>query len=101
MTVKQANSGRTVTVYNQDPTLRGKINLVWDNEPDLDSTFNGVDITVNRRMSKQWMLIGGVSFGKTTGWVGNTDLNNPNSKEFSRGIVGNDVPFSARLSGSL
>ena len=50
-------------------------------------------------MSNGWMMTGGVSIGETTGWVGNTDLNNPNSMEFARGIVGNDTPFSFRLSG--
>jgi hypothetical protein len=99
VTVTEVNSGRTVTVYNLDPALRGKTELVWDNESALDSTYNGVDITLNRRMSNRWMLFGGVSLGKNVGWVGNTDLNNPNSQEFSRGIFGNDVPFSLRMSG--
>ena len=45
------------------------------------------------------MMTGGVSIGETIGWVGSTDLNNPNSQEFNRGIVGNDTPFSFRLSG--
>jgi hypothetical protein len=99
VTVTEVNSGRTVTVYNQDPLLRGKIDLVWDNDPALDTTYNGVDLTLNRRMSNRWMMTGGVSFGKNVGWVGNTDLNNPNSQEFSRGVFGNDVPFSLRMSG--
>ena len=33
------------------------------------------------------------------GYVGIADLNNPNSKEFSRGVAGNDVPVSFRLTG--
>ena len=99
VTVTEANSGRTVTVYNQAPALRGRQDFVWTNAPELNSTYNGTDITVDKRMSNGWMMTGGVSIGKTIGWVGNTDLNNPNSKEFSRGIVGNDTPFSFRLSG--
>ena len=66
---------------------------------ELDSTYNGTDITLDKRMSNGWMMTGGISIGETNGWVGNTDLNNPNSKEFNRGIVGNDTPFSFRLSG--
>ena len=99
MTVKEVNSNETVTVYNQAPALRGKQDFVWDNAPELDSTYNGTDITLDKRMSNRWMMTGGISIGETIGWVGNTDLNNPNSKEFSRGIVGNDTPFSFRLSG--
>ena len=67
--------------------------------PELDSTYNGTDITLDKRMSNGWMMTGGISIGKNIGWVGSTDLNNPNSQEFNRGIIGNDTPFSFRLSG--
>jgi hypothetical protein len=99
LTVTEVNSGKTVKVYNQAPALTGKRDVVWTNEPLLDSNYNGGDITLDKRMSNGWMMTGGASFGKNIGWVGNTDLNNPNSKEFSRGVVGNDVPWSYRVSG--
>jgi hypothetical protein len=99
LTVVERNSGQTVTVYNQDPLLRGRLDTLWDNDPEMDSTYNGGDITVNKRLSNRWMLTGGLSLGKNVGYVGNADLNNPNSKEFSRGIQGNDVPFSLSMSG--
>jgi hypothetical protein len=99
LNVTEANSGRQVTVFNQDPALRGKQDFLWTNAPELDSTYNGTDITLDKRMSNGWMMTGGISFGETQGWVGNSDLNNPNSEEFARGIIGNDTPFSFRLSG--
>jgi hypothetical protein len=99
LTVREVNSGETVTVFNQAPALRGRQDFVWNNASELDSTYNGTDITLDKRMSHGWMMTGGISIGETIGWVGSTDLNNPNSKEFSRGIVGNDTPFSFRLSG--
>jgi hypothetical protein len=99
LTVTERNSGRTVSVFNQDAALRGKLDTVWDNDSEMDSTYNGGDITVNKRLSDGWMLTGGISMGRNIGYVGNSDLNNPNSKEFSRGIEGNDVPYSLRLSG--
>ena len=43
--------------------------------------------------------MGGASYGRTNGDVIGGDLNNPNSKEFRIGNVGNDVPWSYRLSG--
>ena len=88
MTVTEANSGQTVTVYNQDPALRGRIDTLWDNDPEMDSTYNGGDITLNKRLSNRWMMTGGVSIGKNIGYTGAADLNNPNSKEFSRGNRG-------------
>ena len=99
LTVTEVNSGQVVDVYNQDPLLRGKQDFLWDNMSEFDSTYNGTDISLDKRMSNGWMMTGGISIGETTGWVGGTDLNNPNSKDFNRGIVGNDTPFSFRLSG--
>ena len=103
VTVTEVNSSRSVTVYNQDPATRGKFDYIYNNEPSLDGTFNGGDITVEKRLSHGWMLTGGVSLGKNIGDIydrtatGN-ELNNPNL-QFARGIAGNDVPFSLRLSG--
>ena len=100
--VTEANSGRQVTVYNQAPALRGRVDNLWDNFSELDSDFNGADITVNKRLSNRWSMAGGASFGQTTGDIYATlatvDLNNPNNT-FRRGLVGNDVPWSYRMSG--
>ena len=73
---------------------------MWDNFAELDSTYHGTDITLDKRMSNGWMMTGGVSIGKNTGDIYGTgsDLNNPNFT-FRRGITGNDTPFSLRLSG--
>jgi hypothetical protein len=99
LTVVERNSGQTVTVFNQDPALRGRVDNLWDNDTEMDSTYNGGDITVSKRLSNRWMMTGGVSMGENIGYVGVADLNNPNSKPFSRGVQGNDVPFSLRMSG--
>jgi hypothetical protein len=99
LTVTEAQSAKSVTVYNQAPVLRGRLDTVWDNDPQMDSTYNGGDITLNKRLSNKWMMTGGVSLGKNVGYVGPADLNNPNSGEFVRGIQGDDVPFSFRMSG--
>ncbi|MSO57312.1 MAG: TonB-dependent receptor [Acidobacteria bacterium] len=99
LTVVERNSGQTVTVYNQNQALRGRLDTVWDNDVEMDSTYNGGDITLNKRLSNRWMMTGGISVGKNVGYVGIADLNNPNSRDFSRGIEGNDVPFSFRMSG--
>ena len=93
------SSGRSVTVYNQAPALRGRNDLLWNNEEALDSNYNGTDVTLDKRMSNRWMMTGGISIGKNVGDIyGTSDLNNPNF-QFRRGLQGNDVPFSLRLSG--
>jgi hypothetical protein len=98
--VVEAASGRQVTVYNQNPALRGKFDVVWDNYAALDSTFDGLDLTINKRFDQRWMLISGASFGKNHGDIsGTSDLNNPNF-QFRHGIVGSQVPVAIKISGS-
>jgi carboxypeptidase family protein len=98
--VTEVTSGRQVTVYNQAPALRGKFDIVWDNLPELDSHFHGVDLTFNKRLSHRWMLMGGLSIGKNFGDIygGASDLNNPNFT-FRRGVIGSDVPVTLKASG--
>jgi hypothetical protein len=103
LTVTERSSGRTLTVYNQDPALRGRFDTLWDNFDELDGTFKGVDLTFNKRLANRWMLMGGVSFGRNTGdtYAGAAaaaDLNNPNNT-FRNGLDQRDVPVSFKLSG--
>ena len=98
--VVEATSGRQVTVYNQDPALRGRFDVVWDNRSQLDSNFNGVDLTLNKRFDQRWMLMAGVSLGRNRVTSPATaDLNNPNF-QFRHGVIGNEVPVSVKVSGS-
>lgn len=98
--VTEVNSGKAVTVYNQAPALRGRVDNLFFNAEESDTTYKGADINVNKRMSNRWSVTGGASFGETIGDTLATDLNNPNSAEFRRGRVGNDVPWSYRVSGA-
>lgn len=99
--VTERSSGQQVTVFNQDPATRGMFDVLWDNYSELDGTFNGVDLTVNKRMSRHWMLMGGLSLGKniTDNYSAGTDLNNPNNT-FRKGRDPRDVPVSFKLSGA-
>ena len=49
---------RAVTVYDQAPALRGKFDVLYGNYPEMDTDFNGVDITLNKRLSHRWMMMG-------------------------------------------
>lgn len=99
LTVTEATSGRTVTVYNQDPATRGRFDVVFDNFQELDATTHAVDVSVERRMRDNWMLMGNVSFVANDTYIhGTADLNNPNY-QFGRGPADTNVPFMAKLSG--
>jgi hypothetical protein len=106
--VTEANSHAQVTVYNQNPALKGKFDVLWANDPAEDTAYNGADVTLNKRMSNGWALMGGFTVNHTVGdtqaaTVASTgqpagDLNNPNLT-FRDGVVGNDSTYSWRLSG--
>ena len=100
LTVREVASGAEVTVYDQAPSLRGKFDVLYGNYSEMATNFNGLDITLNKRLSHRWMMMGSASFGRSKGDIyGNSfDLNDPNNS-FRRGLIGNDVPFSFKLFG--
>ena len=99
--VTEASSGRQVTVYNQDPATLGKFDVLWSNEPELNRSFNGVDVTAQKRMSNKWMAMGSLSWGKSDDFIyaDTADLNNPNNA-FRRGPDPFDRPLFAKMSGA-
>ena len=98
-TVVEAVSGRTVTVYDQLPSLRGQFDNLYNNYPQLDTDFNGLDLTFNKRLSNRWMVMGSASFGRSLGDIyAGQDLNDPNL-QFRHGRVGNDMPFAFKAFG--
>jgi hypothetical protein len=106
MTVTEASSGQTVTVYNQAPSLRGQFNTLYTNQPVLDDSYQGLDLTVQKRMSRHWMVMGSMSLQKTEGDINmsgvvdgynEADLNNPNYT-YRRGPFLSDVPLSFKVS---
>ena len=97
--VTERNSGQQVTVYNQDPALRGKFDVLWDNFSELDTIYKGVDLRVSKRLSNRWMFQGSASFGRNEGdTFPSGDLNNPNF-QYRIGAVGMDLPWVLKASG--
>jgi hypothetical protein len=100
VTVTEVASGRQVTVFNQDPATRGQFDVLFDNFPELNSKFDGVDLGVTKRLSHRLMVVGGMEIGRSVGDIyGTSDLNNPNFT-FRRGLTSQDVPLSWKLSGT-
>lgn len=96
--------GGSVAFYNLSPAFFGAAfnDLVYDNQDLLDTEYDGVEVTLIKRMSGRWQLLGGATFGKNRGGLYNTlDLNDPNNLlNFQQGIVGNDSAYSLKLAGS-
>ena len=99
LVVTERSSGQQVTVYNQNPALRGRFDVLWDNYDELNANFNGADFAFNKRLNNHWMLMGGLSIGRNeVDTYAGADLNNPNNT-FRQGLDLRDVPVSFKLNG--
>jgi hypothetical protein len=106
ITATEVNSGRQVTVYNQDLTTKGQFNTLYTNRPELNDSYHGVDFVIQKRMSNHWMLMASLTVEKTDDDINtnnngqNTaDLNNPNF-QFRRGPASTDTPVFYKINGA-
>ena len=98
----------TATVYNLLPAFNGLKGNIVDNDPFLNTNYDGIEITAQKRMSQRWQMVGRVHLvGKNTGGINaaggqsaTADLNDPNIAAYAKGIVGSDSLYAFRLSGS-
>ena len=97
---------RSIEIYKLRPEFGALRDRVITNVPGLESTYNGVTIDVQKKMSNRWQLLGGVSFQKHEGFdhngtFTNVEFNNPNARiNRDNGSVFIDLPWSFNLSGS-
>jgi hypothetical protein len=98
LVVTERASGQQVTVYNQALATKGLFDVLIANDSALNAQFHGVDMTITKRLSGGWMILGGLALGRNTGntYTSSADLNNPNFT-FLQGPVAADVPVSFKL----
>jgi hypothetical protein len=102
--------GGTATVYNLNPAYFGLQNNILDNDPYLDTTYNGLEVTASKHFSNRWQMTAGLTIGQNKGGINapssaqgystTADLNDPNNTTYPTGIVGFDSKVAFRLSGS-
>jgi hypothetical protein len=98
-----AGPGGAATFFNLDPAFVGQAfqDNVFTNEPLLDTTYDGIELTAAKRFSSHWQLLAGLTLGRNEGGVATGDLNDPNnSAVFPDGIEGTDSRYAFRLAGS-
>jgi hypothetical protein len=92
------------TAFNQAPGTLGRADRVITNIPGLEDTYNGVELTVTKRMADRWQLLGGLTIGRDEGVYDrglNDDFNDPNlntNREDSR--IGQDSTYIGKLVGT-
>lgn len=96
----------TVTVYSLDPALLRTGDRVITSVDFLESTYNGVNITLNKKFSNRWQLLGGITVSRHRGFLHNglfttSDFNDPNvliGREDA--AIHTDLPVQVNLAGS-
>lgn len=101
---------QTITVYNLDPTLVTRRDRIITNVEGLRSDYNGVQFSVNKRMSNRWQMLAGLSVQRHKGFFhsgtftdtgSNTDFNNPNFQlNRDDSAIFTDIPWAFTLSGT-
>jgi hypothetical protein len=101
---------QSITVYSLDPTLVTRRDRLITNVDVLESDYNGMLLSFNKRMSNRWQLLAGLTLQKHEGFNHsgtytnpgtNTDLNNPNYRLNRDGsAIFTDIPWSFNLSGT-
>ena len=101
--------GGTATFFDLSRAFLGLQDTVLDNESFLDTSYNGVELTANKRFSHRWQMVAGLTIGKNTGGVntaggsgqsGTVDLNDPNNTLYPDAVIGNDSKAAFRLAAS-
>jgi hypothetical protein len=104
---------QTITVHALNPALATVRDRVITNADVLESDYDGVQFSVNKRMSNRWQLLAGLTLQSHTGFTHSgtftnptgspyfTDLNDPNYL-LNRGdsAVFTDIPWTFTLAGS-
>lgn len=102
LTVTNPLDGSPLTVYNQNPATRGKIDNFLTNQDELWSKYHGVELKAEKRFANGGMILGGFTAGRNRGNIrgSSTDLNNPNNLINAIGAVGYDSTYQVNLAGS-
>ena len=100
-------TNQPMTLYNLDPALVGQGNYVITNIPLLNNNgYNAVEFTAQKRMSKRWQLLAGLTIQRKKGqfggsYLGAIDFNNPNQLiNTANSILDYDAPVVFKLDGT-
>ena len=106
----ETGQSQSITVFNLNPALTGVRDRFITNVDVLESDYDGVQLSFNKRMSNRWQLLGGLTLqqhkgfghsGTFTDTNTTTDVSDPNF-QLNRGnsAVFTDLPWTFTLSGS-
>ncbi|MCU1263503.1 MAG: TonB-dependent receptor, partial [Bryobacterales bacterium] len=104
-TVTNPLDGSNMTIYALNAANVGKTDYLVTNVTALDdNTYNGLEFSAVKRLTKRWQVLSGFTIQKASGTYGSglsDDFNNPN-KDINRrnAILDNDATYVFKLSGT-
>ncbi len=98
VSVREVTSGEMVNVWRRG--TNASANLFY-NSADEDTNYHGADITLNKRMSDRWSMMGGASWGVVRARTRGGNRNDPHALNYfdEDVLAGADRPWSYRMSG--
>lgn len=93
--------GSPLTIYNQNPATAGKQQNVIINDSLLNSSYNGIEFTLQKRFSGNAYLQGGYHYGKDLGRIATGVISDPNDDIFTYGAMRTDEPHQFKISGNI
>lgn len=97
---------KSITIFKLRPEFGTLRNRVITNVPGLESTYDGVQFDVQKKLSNRWQMLAGLSLQQHEGFdhsgtFTNVEFNNPNARiNRENGSVFIDIPWAFTLSGS-
>ena len=104
--LKNPLTGGSFTFYDELAAYKGLQNNLITNSNELNLYYRGFDVAFNRRLTKNWMVTGGLTYGRFNGaWIGDVNttllaLNNPNYNLNRNGAMPNDAPLIFKMGGT-
>jgi len=102
VTITNPLTNQPLTIYNQDPATRGKVDSLLTNQDELWSRYDGFEVQLEKRFANGGVILGGFTAGRNRGNTlgSSSDLNNPNVLINSIGAVGYDSTYQLTLAGT-
>jgi hypothetical protein len=96
VTIRNPLDGSPFTVYNQSAASASRVDNVVTNSAALKSWYNAFEIAVDKRMSNNFQLFGGITIGADRNCTGAST--NPNDQVNNCGYANADSRFMGNLS---
>jgi hypothetical protein len=101
----KSGTGFSVPIYTLNPSTLLPASVLTTNRPDFDTTYNGIELTMQKRLSNKWMVRGNFGFQNWkqhagSGSCAQLDPTNLLNGTFGAGCPGDDIMVGPSGTGS-